>query len=304
MTTNAIKELRSNFKNLPEHQSITSIVTGVVYSEFVRIVSCYAQSKYPQPIIIKDSVIDQKIGHTNFFAKACMSKVIKTDSKPEDKPAKESLKEKPKAKTESKSDAEPDKEKLINMKFQSNKNDITMLNTIEKADAVAIIDDSKNKKYIISDGNCVVNLKKCQEDELPCSPEFTDKEIIFEKDDMSTKALKACNKGCETVILELYGKTLEYINFNGVTKYSLSTQNIAAYENKPKELCLYSKHFLKIVGNKKVDLKIALKDENYWLIITSEISKHINVTTYEYNGPHNLNQLLSYIQSVKSPIFI
>ncbi len=24
----------------------------------------------------------------------------------------------------------------------------------------------------------------------------------------------------------------------------------------------------------------------------------------EYNGPHNLNQLLSYIQSVKSPIFI
>ena len=24
----------------------------------------------------------------------------------------------------------------------------------------------------------------------------------------------------------------------------------------------------------------------------------------EYNGPHNLNQLLSYIQSAKSPIFI
>ncbi|MGD9731353.1 MAG: hypothetical protein AB7U45_04155 [Desulfamplus sp.] len=278
MVENAIKDLCSKFKNLPEHQKIIYTVNGVHYSEFVRISSYYAQSKYPQPIIIKDSEIDQNVvGHADFFAKVCMSNVIKTDSKPKDTTAQEPLKEK----TESKPDAEADKENLINMKFQSNKDDIKMLNTIKKANAVAIIDDSQNNKYIISDGNCFINLKKCQEDKLPCSPVFTDKEIIFKKDDMSVKALKGYNKGCKRVVLELYDNTLEYISFKGVTKYSLSTQNIAAYENKSKELCLYSKHFLEIVGNKTIDVKIALKDKKYWLIITSEISKHINAATYE-----------------------
>lgn len=278
MVENAITALRSKFKNLPEHQKIISVVNGVHYSEFVRISSYYAQSKYPQPIIIKDSEINQNIGHSDFFAKVCMSKVIKTESKPEDKPAQEPLKEK----TESKPEDNSDKKNLINMKFQSNKDDTKMLNTINKANAVAIIDDSQNNKYIISDGNCFINLKKCQEDKLPCSPVFTDKEIIFKKDDMSVKALKGYNKGCKRVVLELYDNTLEYISFKGVTKYSLSTQNIAAYENKSKELCLYSKHFLEIVGNKTIDVKIACKDEKYWLIITSEISKHINATTYEH----------------------
>lgn len=276
MTTNAINALGSKLKKLPEHQKIIHAVKGTDYSELVRISSFYAQSKYPQPVIIKDSVIDQNIGNSDFFAKVCMSKVIKTDSKPEDK-TKKPLKEK----TDSKPEDNPDKKTLINMKFQSNKDKAKMLNTIKKADAVAIIDDSKNDKYIISDGNCFVNLEKCKEDKLPCSPVFKEEEIIFKKDDMSAKALKGYNKRCKTVVLELYDNTLEYINFNGVIKYSLSTQNIAEYENKPKELCLYSKHFLAIAGNKTIDLKIALKDENYWLIITSELSKNINATTYE-----------------------
>lgn len=260
MTTTAMKDLRSKFNNLPEHQKIIYVVNGVVYSEFVRISSFYAQFKFPQPIIINNSVIDQNIGHADFFAKVCMSNVVKTDSKP---------------------DAEPDKKNLINMKFQSNKDDIKFLNTIKKANAVVIIDDSQNRKYIISDGHCFINLNKCQEDKLPYSPVFKEEEIIFKKEDMSAKSLKGYNQGCKTVVLELYNNTLEYINFNGRTKYSLSTQNIAAYEKKSNELCLYSRNFLKIAGNKNIDLKIAFKDKNYWLIITSELSKNINAITYE-----------------------
>jgi len=268
-TEKPITDLYRKLSNLDTKLTIIGITPRIYYSEILRMASFFATDKYRNPIIINKSVISQPVQSVDFFATINMSDVIKFyDS---------DIKLKP-----------------LDMKFEINKEDIKKLKSI-RGNAVAIINDTENNKYIINDGNSFVDINKSRYDELTTPPDLKDKIIKQESlkdislpsdiNDIgiiiqSTKELKEYSLTCKRVILELYDNELQYIIFNNNTKYIISPENASEFENAVPELYFYSYDFLKIAGNENCKLLIAYDDKDYWLITKSKIGE-IDITTYE-----------------------
>lgn len=258
-----IINLNNIFNTIPAYNNnVISITSGIAYSELIRISSLFGNYDHSEPIIIKNSKISQDIGSTDIYAEIDMSKVIYDESN---------------------SELDYKDKKRINMNFETSKHDIKKLNTIKYAPAVGIIDDKNNNEYIITDGNCIVHIQKSEYQELPCAPDSIEKQLIGQPiRNVSVKPLNRYKSGCEIVILKIYNNQLECITFDEKEiDYYFYPERAVELNNVKCDIELYSRYFMKIIGNDKVDFSIAYDNHDYWLITESITTLKIKVKTYE-----------------------
>jgi len=271
MVQQSIKDLKSNLYPLPQGYGCLALLDGIYFDEMVKRISVFVTSKNPTPVHLKRSKISQPLGSIDFFVAFDMSKVI--GSYDPDKllnTGDDALS----------TEIEKDKDKTpIDLKVKCTKQEIKLLMSIKQADAVAILFDRTQMKYIFTDGKTMIEIDQSEYEELPSPPTLG--QTVGEPVSVSPNKMKPFRTKGGTVVLELLENQLEGFTFQGGISYSLSVDNTLKLRAKEPELRLHSKHFLAIAGKDEVKLTIAKDKDEYWLISETKLSLNLIATTYE-----------------------
>lgn len=232
--------------------------TGTRFTELIRLLSIFSNSKYPHPVHVKDSVISQPIGSKELFGTISLSsKWLSTDANNNPGP--------------------------LNLFLYCSKNDLKRLK-FNGADAVAIILNSQKNRYIFTDGNMRVEVDKSEYEELPSPPELNEERINnnrFKLDDRTVKSLKNMASKLSSCVLALYGDQLEKVKFNDVEEYCFTQENAIGLMGKQPDRILISHNIMKIVGNKDVVLSLKKDGDTYWLVTESTMNLDTKAIIYE-----------------------
>ncbi|MBF0234727.1 MAG: hypothetical protein HQK65_17045 [Desulfamplus sp.] len=233
--------------------------TGTRFAELIRLFCIFCNSKYQHPLHVKDSVISQPIGTKEFFGTMHLSSKLLSAN----------------------DDKNP---KSLNLFLDCSQNDLKRLKFNGTA-AVAILLDSKKKRYIFTDGNRMVEVGKSEYGKLPSPPKLIEEKINgnrFELDDKMAKSLKSGASKFNCCALALYGDQLEKVKFNNGDEHCFTPKNAIKHLGKEPDKILISYNLMKVVGNKDITLTLKNDDEdNYWLVTESTINLDTKAIIYE-----------------------